>query len=42
MNMNDPGAALVHIFRFHGGEILELWDIAQAVPKDCPNENGMF
>jgi predicted SnoaL-like aldol condensation-catalyzing enzyme len=42
MNSDDPGASLVHIFRFDGALIVELWDIAQAVPKDCPNENGMF
>lgn len=42
MSVNDPGAALVHIFRFRDGEIVELWDVAQPVPKDCPNENGMF
>jgi len=42
MNLSDPGASLVHIFRFNGDWIVELWDVAQAVPKDCPNENGMF
>ena len=42
MNSSDPGAALVHIFRFDGSWIVELWDIAQPVPEDCPNENGMF
>ena len=39
---DDPGAALVHIFRFEGERIAELWDIAQAVPENCVNENGMF
>jgi predicted SnoaL-like aldol condensation-catalyzing enzyme len=38
----DPGLALVHIFRFEGNLIAELWDIGQAVPEDCPNEYGMF
>jgi predicted SnoaL-like aldol condensation-catalyzing enzyme len=33
---------LVHIFRFKGQKIIELWDIAQMVPKDSPNENGAF
>jgi len=42
MNASDPGASLVHIFRFDGAWIVELWDVAQTVPKDCPNENGMF
>lgn len=42
MNMSDPGAALVHLFRFQGDLIVELWDISQPVPKDGPNQYGMF
>lgn len=42
MKPDDPGAALVHIFRFEGNLIAELWDIGQPVPKDSPNEHGMF
>ncbi|HEY6009605.1 MAG TPA: nuclear transport factor 2 family protein [Geobacteraceae bacterium] len=38
----DLGAALVHIFRFEGNSIVELWDIGQAVPEDSPNEHGLF
>jgi predicted SnoaL-like aldol condensation-catalyzing enzyme len=38
----DPGYGLMHIFRFENGRIAELWDVAQEVPKDSPNENGMF
>jgi predicted SnoaL-like aldol condensation-catalyzing enzyme len=38
----DAGAAVVHIFRFEGGRIVELWDIGQAVPENVANENGMF
>ncbi len=34
--------ALVHIFRFTNDRIVELWDIGQQVPKESPNENGMF
>jgi predicted SnoaL-like aldol condensation-catalyzing enzyme len=34
--------AVVHIFRFAGDKIVELWDVGQAVPADSPNENGMF
>ena len=38
----DLGAAAVHIFRFDGDRIVELWDIGQAIPEDSVNENGMF
>lgn len=38
----DRGGAVVHIFRFEGDHIVEMWDIGQAVPEDSPNENGMF
>lgn len=37
-----PEIAVVHIFRFEGDRIAELWDIGQAAPTDSPNENGMF
>ncbi len=36
----DRGAALVHLFRFEGDRIAELWDIGQPVPADAVN--GMF
>jgi predicted SnoaL-like aldol condensation-catalyzing enzyme len=41
----DPAAqeiAAVHIFRFEGDRIAELWDVAQELPKDSPNKNGAF
>ena len=34
--------AVVHIFRFEKDQIVEQWDVGQPVPKDSPNENGMF
>jgi predicted SnoaL-like aldol condensation-catalyzing enzyme len=34
--------AVVHIFRFSGMRIAELWDIAVEAPPDSPNEHGMF
>lgn len=34
--------AVVHIFRFEGNKIVELWDLGQVVEKDCQNENGLF
>lgn len=39
---DDRGAAVVHIFRFRGDRIVELWDLGQPVPDVSPNENGMF
>lgn len=41
----DPAAqeiAAVHIFRFEGDRIAELWDVAQQLPKESPNTNGAF
>jgi predicted SnoaL-like aldol condensation-catalyzing enzyme len=38
----DSGLAVVHLFRFEGGRIAELWDVAQAQPEDMANELGMF
>ncbi len=37
----DPGGptvAVVHIFRFEGDRIAELWDIGQVIPTDAVNE----
>lgn len=41
-NQTDAGVAVVHIFRFTEGKIVEMWDVGQAVPKQMINENGMF
>ena len=41
-NPDDPGFALVHIFRFVDSRIVEIWDINQAILEDSPNKNGMF
>ncbi len=38
----DLGVATIHIFRFEGDRIVELWDVGQAVPESSPNKNGMF
>jgi predicted SnoaL-like aldol condensation-catalyzing enzyme len=37
-----PAIAVVHIFRFEGDKVVELWDLAQPIAKDSPNENGLF
>ncbi len=39
---DDLGAAVVHIFRFEKGRIVELWDLGQPVPERSPNQYGMF
>ncbi|MCA1318654.1 nuclear transport factor 2 family protein [Bacillus tianshenii] len=41
-NAEDLGAAVVHIFRFEGDRVVELWDLGQAVPAESLNKNGMF
>jgi len=38
----QPEIAVVHLFRFEGDRIAELWDVGQEKPKDSPNKNGMF
>ncbi len=40
-----PGGAhvaVVHVCRFAGDRIIELWDIGQPVPETSPNDLGMF
>jgi predicted SnoaL-like aldol condensation-catalyzing enzyme len=39
---DDLGASVVHIFRFDGDRVVELWDVGQPVPVDTPNGDGMF
>jgi len=38
----DTGVAAVHLFRFHGDRIVEMWDCGQRVPPDSPNKDGAF
>ncbi|MBK9637013.1 MAG: nuclear transport factor 2 family protein [Bacteroidetes bacterium] len=42
LKKDDPGFALIHIFQFKEGKIIEMWDFGQAVPPVMVNENGMF
>lgn len=42
LSPDQPGAAVVHIFRFADGRIVELWDVGQAVPEQSANQHGMF
>jgi len=39
---DNKEVAVVHVYRFEGDKIAEMWDISQEVPENCPNENGMF
>ena len=39
---DELGAAVVHIFRFENGRIVELWDLGQPVPEKSQNQYGMF
>lgn len=39
---DQPDISVVHMFRFQGDQIAELWDVGMEAPKDSTNENGMF
>jgi predicted SnoaL-like aldol condensation-catalyzing enzyme len=34
--------AVVHVFRFEGERIAEMWDVVQEIPQQSPNALGMF
>ena len=42
MFADNPGHAVVDIFRVETGRIVEHWDVMQPVPAESNNENGMF
>ena len=42
INPGDLGNAVVDIFRIAQGRIAEHWDVAQEVPTQSANTNGMF
>jgi predicted SnoaL-like aldol condensation-catalyzing enzyme len=42
LHANGPSVAALHLFRFEGDRIAEMWDVGQPVPEDSPNQNGMF
>ena len=42
LQREHPGISVVHVFRFEGDRIAELWDIGQEVPAESPNTDGMF
>ena len=36
------GKAVIDIFRIRDGKVVEHWDVAQDVPTEAANDNGMF
>ena len=38
----ETGVTVVHMFRFQGDRIIEMWDCGQSVPTDSPNKDGVF
>ncbi len=38
----EPAMAVVHLVRFQGDLIVEMWDVGQAIPADSPNKDGAF
>jgi len=34
--------AVVHLFRFEHGKIVEMWDVAMLAPDSTVNEHGLF
>ena len=42
LSPGETGMAVVHMFRFQGNRIVEMWDLGQPVPADSPNQDGMF
>lgn len=39
-NAQDPGAAVVDIFRLEGSHIVEHWDVLQQIDPQAPNPNA--
>jgi predicted SnoaL-like aldol condensation-catalyzing enzyme len=39
-NPAEPAIAVVHIFRFEGEKVAELWDLGMPLPSESPNLNG--
>ena len=40
--LDELGAAVMQIFRFENGKIVEMWDLGQEIPEETPNQYGMF
>ena len=42
MGPEAPGMTVVHLFRFEGEKIVEMWDVGAPLPADSPNADGAF
>jgi len=38
---DDRGAVVVHLFRFDGDRIVELWDVGMPIPEKAINQDGV-
>ena len=42
LHLGESGIAAVHLFRFQGDRIVEMWDCGQPVPADSSMRMGRF
>lgn len=42
LSPGEKGISVVHLLRFRGDKIVEMWDCGQPIPADSPNKDGIF